>query len=176
MSDSLSSPMIRRYREPRTRWLPAHQKRAGLGVWAAVKSWQARNAVKRWKRSQPLDPAPLAEFATAVSALVRAWSPILPPGTLLTVPPQGASAPGPYAALAFGYRVAEVLTQTEPKRWHGPHSSLRQAPFLCSLPESLPTMVLVLDNLCTSGRTMRHSIEAIRACGVMAFGFAVSGW
>src|SRR5262249_17384694 len=98
MSNSLSTPMIRRYREPRTRWLPAHQKLAGLGCWAANRSHAARARIKRWKRTHPLDPAALGEFAAAVADLVRAWSPVLPPGTALTVPPQGASAPGPYAA------------------------------------------------------------------------------
>jgi hypothetical protein len=92
------SLITRRWREPRTRWLPAHQKRAGLGVWAANRSHAARARVKAWKRTHPLDPAALAEFAAAVADLVRAWSPILPRGTVLTIPPQGASAPGPYAA------------------------------------------------------------------------------
>jgi adenine/guanine phosphoribosyltransferase-like PRPP-binding protein len=38
-----------------------------------------------------------------------------------------------------------------------------------------PTLVLIVDDLCTSGRTMRHSIEAIRKAGAAAFGFAFSG-
>jgi orotate phosphoribosyltransferase len=36
-------------------------------------------------------------------------------------------------------------------------------------------MVLVVDDLITTGRTMRLSIEAIRAAGVAAFGFEFSG-
>src|SRR5262249_62231644 len=110
----------------------------------------------------------------AVANLVRAWSPILPLGTILTVPPQGASAPGPYAAEALGRRVAEalglpfaeVLTRTDEKRWHGPHAALRQAPFSCTPPEPAPAIVLVIDDLITSGRTMRLSIEALRAAGL----------
>jgi orotate phosphoribosyltransferase len=125
----------------------------------------------------------MAEFAAAVAALVRAWSPILPAGTVVTVPPQGASAPGPYAAESLGQAVAaalglpfvEVLTRTEPKRWHGPHASLRQAPFVAALPAPAPPIVLVVDDLVTSGRTMRHSIDAIRQAGAAAFGFAFSG-
>jgi hypothetical protein len=173
----------RRYREPRTRWLPAHQKRAGLGVWAANRSHAARVRIKRWKQTRRLDPAALGEFSAAVTDLIRAWSPILPPGTVLTVPPQGASAPGPYAgesleqavAGALGLPFVEVLSRTEPKLWHGPHASLRQAPYVCALPDPAPPMVLVVDDLYTSGRTMRHSIEAIRATGAAAFGFAYSG-
>jgi orotate phosphoribosyltransferase len=36
-------------------------------------------------------------------------------------------------------------------------------------------MVLVVDDLVTSGRTMRLSVETIRAAGVVAFGFGSSG-
>jgi predicted amidophosphoribosyltransferase len=175
-----SSSRFRRDREPRTRWLPVHQKRAGLGVWTAGRSRQARSAIKAWKRSAPFDPAALAGFA---AALVRAWSPILPPGTIVTVPPQGASASGPYAARELGQAVAnalglpfaEMLSRTEPKRWHGPHHALRQAPFVCTLPYPAPTMVLIVDDLITSGRTMRLSVEAIRAAAVAGFGFGFSG-
>jgi len=78
-------------------------------------------------------------------------------------------------AAALGVPFVETLTRTEPKRWYGPHRSLRQAPFLCTLPAPAPTMVSVVDNRVTSGRTMRLSSEAIRAAGVAAFGFAFSG-
>ena len=183
MSDSPSTPVIRRYREPRTRWLPCHQKRAGLGVWAAVKSWQARNAMKRWKRTHPFDPALLSEFSGAVAGLIRAWSIVLPPGSVVTVPPQGASVGQPYAAEALGQAVADalglpftsMLVRSEPKRWHGPHASLRQAPYVATLPDSAPPLVVIVDDLCTSGRTMRNSIEAIQRAGVAAFGFCYSG-
>ena len=174
---------FRREVEPRTRWLPCHQKRAGLGVWAANRSYQARTRIKAWKRSAPFDLTELAGFAAAVADLIRAWSPIVPSGTVVTVPPQGASAPGPYAAEALGRAVADILGvpfaealgRTEAKRWHGPHHALRQAPFVCTLPDPVPTMVLIVDDLVTSGRTMRLSVEAIRAAGVAAFGFGFSG-
>jgi hypothetical protein len=66
-----SPSRFRRDREPRIRWLPAHQKRAGLGVWAANRSYLARARIKRWKQSDPLDPEQLAEFAAAVVGLIR---------------------------------------------------------------------------------------------------------
>jgi hypothetical protein len=97
-AESSPSPGVRRWREPRSRWRPAHQKRAGLGVWCANRSHQARARIRAWKRSAAFDPAELAGFAAAVADLVRAWSPILPLGTIRTVPPQGASASAPYAA------------------------------------------------------------------------------
>jgi predicted amidophosphoribosyltransferase len=36
-------------------------------------------------------------------------------------------------------------------------------------------MVLVVDDLVTTGATMRRSLEATRAAGVAAFGFGFSG-
>jgi predicted amidophosphoribosyltransferase len=78
-------------------------------------------------------------------------------------------------AAILGLPFAEVLARTEPKRWHGPHASLRQAPYACALPDPAPPMILVVDDLCTSGRTMRNCIEAIRQAGAPAFGFAYSG-
>jgi Phosphoribosyl transferase domain len=178
-----SPARFRRDREPKTRWLPAHQKRAGLGVWTAGRSRQSRCAIKSWKRSAPFDPVGLDVFARATVDVILAWSPVLPSGTVVTVPPQGASAPGPYAAEALGEFVAaslglpfvRMLARTEPKRWHGPHSSLRQPAYVFAMPESAPTIVLVVDDLITTGRTMRLSLEAIRGGGVAAFGFGFSG-
>ena len=181
--DARINHAARRCREPRTRWLPSHQKRAGLGVWAATRSREARDAIQRWKRATPFDPAALANFANAVAGLIRAWSAILPVGTIVTTPPQGASAPAPYAAEALGRHVAEalglpftpMLARRDRKRWHGPHEALRQTPFVCTPPDPTPPMVLVVDDLITSGKTMRLSIGAIRSAGAAAFGFAYSG-
>jgi pyrimidine operon attenuation protein/uracil phosphoribosyltransferase len=36
-------------------------------------------------------------------------------------------------------------------------------------------MIIVVDDLATTGRTMRLALEAIRGAGVPAFGFAFSG-
>jgi orotate phosphoribosyltransferase len=36
-------------------------------------------------------------------------------------------------------------------------------------------MVVIVDDLITTGRTMRLSVEAIRAAGVAGFGFGFSG-
>jgi hypothetical protein len=70
---------------------------------------------------------------------------------------------------------AEVLSRAEPKRWHGPHSRLRQAPDVAALPDPAPPLVSIVDDLCTVGQTMRNSIVVIRTSGVVAFGFAASG-
>jgi hypothetical protein len=154
-----------------------------LGVWAANRSFAARAQIKSWKRTHPLDPDALAEFAAALVSLVRAWSLVIPSGTVVTCPPQGASLGLPYAAEALGRCVSlnlglpytEVLARTEPKTCHGPHAALRQQPFVCTLPDPVPTMIVVVDDLITSGRSMGLSIEAIQAAGVAAFGFGYSG-
>jgi predicted amidophosphoribosyltransferase len=36
-------------------------------------------------------------------------------------------------------------------------------------------MAIVVDDICTTGATMRRSLEAIRTAGVTAFGFGFSG-
>jgi hypothetical protein len=134
--------------------------------------------------AHPFDEAMLTGFSAGLAGLIRAWSPILPAGTVVTVPPQGASAPGPYAAdalgrgvaEALGLRFAEALGRTDSKRWHGPHHSLRQASFRWELPGGVvPPMILVVDDLVTSGATVQRSLEAVRAAGIMAFAFAYSG-
>jgi hypothetical protein len=38
-----------------------------LGVWAANRSHAARARIKRWNRTNPLDPAELAEFTSAAA-------------------------------------------------------------------------------------------------------------
>jgi adenine/guanine phosphoribosyltransferase-like PRPP-binding protein len=180
-----AEPSRARFRraEPSSRWRPVHQARAGLGVWCAGRSERDRAAIKRWKRTHPLNVDDLAEFAAAVADLVRAWSPVLPRGTVVTTPPQGASLGLPYAAEALGRCVSlnlglpfiEALSRTEAKRWHGPHASLRQSPFVCRLPEPAPIMVIVVDDLLTTGATMSRALDAIRSAGVAAFGFGFSG-
>jgi hypothetical protein len=183
MSIEPAPSRFRREPESSSRWLPTHQKRAGLGVWTVGRSHRDRYAIKSWKLAAPFDPITLAAFVTGLVGLIRAWSPVLPSGTLVTVPPPGASAPGPYAAAELGRLVAaelavpfvEILSRADVKRWHGPHHSLRQGPFECLLPEPAPVMVLIVDDLVTSGATMRRSLEAIRNARVATFGFAFSG-
>src|SRR5262249_53985422 len=60
---------------------------------------------------------------------------------------------------------AEVLSRTEPKPSHGPHSRLRLAQWGAAVPHPTPPLVFGVDDLCTSGRTMRLSLETIRLAG-----------
>jgi len=43
------------------------------------------------------------------------------------------------------------------------------------MPTPRPAIVIVLDDLISSGRTMQLSLEAIRQAGIMALGMAFSG-
>jgi hypoxanthine phosphoribosyltransferase len=82
---------------------------------------------------------------------------------------------GERVAEALALDFAEVLTRLEPKHWHGVIHALKQEPFVYNCTGPTPPMVLIVDDLATTGRTMRLSLEAVRAAGVMAFGFAYSG-
>jgi len=170
--------------EPRGRHrLGHHQRGAGLGTWACNTSNEMRERIRQWKAGEPFDLGELDVFACALAELVKAWSPVLPARTLATCPPQGASAPGPYAADVLGRAVADrldvpfavLLTRTDTKRYHGPMYALRQKPFRCEVPSAAPEIVLVLDDFITSGATMKLSLQAIRGAGIPAFGFAFSG-
>ena len=166
-----------------------HQRTAGLGVWCANTSVEKRDLVKAWKRSFPYDVAILARFADDVASLIRAWSGNVFAGrVVVTVPPRGASLFGesaewPYAAEILAERVAghlgfpfvPTLRRTDTKRLHGPWHSLKHSAYLADVPDPKPCMVLVVDDLITSGATMKLSLAAIRKAGIPAFGFSFSG-
>lgn len=168
--------------EPEGRKLPSHQKRARLGTWAVRRDVEARKRIIGWKGDGQPTGAFLDGVAEDLVGLIRQWSPILPAGTVVTIPPQGASYPGPYAALAIGKLVAEdldldlveTLTRKGVKRWHGPQFSREQEPYEAAV-EGDPPIVLVVDDLLTSGTTMKLSLEALNQAGFPAFGFAWSG-
>jgi hypothetical protein len=82
---------------------------------------------------------------------------------------------GQRVAEALDLDFTEVLTRSEPKQWHGVIHALKQQPFVYNCTGPTPPMVLVVDDLATTGRTLRLSLQAIRGAGVPAFGFAVSG-
>jgi hypothetical protein len=79
------------------------------------------------------------------------------------------------AASALGFDFAEILTRTEVKQWHGVIHALQQGPFVYNCMGPILPMVLIVDDLATTGRTLRLSLEAIRGAGIPAFGFAFSG-
>jgi hypothetical protein len=75
-------------------------------------------------------------------------------------------------AAALELPFVEILSRTEPKRWHGPLYALPPSPVRLHLARPGPYNGV---DLVTTGATMRRSSEATRAAGVAAFGVAVSG-
>jgi hypothetical protein len=69
-SSAKGSRAARRDREPSSRWLPAHEKRAGLGVWKVGNCRRDRAAIKAWKRTAPFETAKLGELSTALAVLI----------------------------------------------------------------------------------------------------------
>jgi hypothetical protein len=170
-------------REPAGRFRPAHQARSALGVWAVSRSRADRAAMVAWKSAQPFDGAMLAGFAAGLAELVRAWSPVLLPSAVVTALPQGASLGRPYAAEALARAVAgalglpyrALLRRTDDKLYHGPWDSRRQAPYAVEASDRPPGLVLTVDDIATSGTTLRLALEALRGAGIMSFAFAYSG-
>ena len=155
-------------------------RRAGLGVLAVTTDPQAREKVLTWKRPALEDAGTTRELAGDLADLITEAIPTLPKGTMVTSPPQGASEPGLYYAEALGKAVADVLAveyrtllaRTDTKTEHGPMKSLQQKPYAVTTKAGA---ALVVDDLTTSGTTMKLALEALRAAGVPAWGFAYSG-
>lgn len=156
-------------------------KRAGLGVMAYSNHPGERRGLIGWKLAPVEDVEATRRYAEAIVELIREWAPVLPSPAVVTVPPQGASYPGAYYAAALAREVARLLgvpfrhtlERHEQKQWHGPLHALQQGTFTATVEAG--TTYIVVDDLITSGATMRRSLEALRAAGVPAFGFAYNG-
>lgn len=158
-----------------------HHKRAGVGVMACSNNPSERRRLIGWKLSPVVEQSAAARYAAALVELIKEWSPTLPPASVVTVPPQGASWPATYAARLIGEAVAnllglpfqEVVCRTDTKRSHHPMRSLAQAPFTAEVETG--STYIVIDDMITSGATMRNTLAAIRNAGGVAFGFAYHG-
>ena len=136
-----------------------HVRRAGFGVWAVAYCRGGRldeqyAAFKAWKA----DPSgqEQAGFLDSASgqlvSLIRAWSPVIPQGWVVTAPPAGASEGGPYPAGILGREVATrlgldfqtCLARAKAKRWHHPAESRRQEPYRVTV--APPGPVIVIDD------------------------------
>jgi hypothetical protein len=176
--------------EPKGRYrLGHHQRSACLGVWSCNIANELRDRIKAWKNSYPYDQSRMDEFSQAIESLIRMWSGgTFPPKVLVTVPPRGASLYGkasawPYSvailghavADRLGFRFAETLARTDSKRHHGVHYSLQQSAYTFTMPSERADMILCIDDLITTGVTMKTALSAIRSAGVPSFGFSYSG-
>ena len=78
----------------------------------------------------------------------------------------GGKWPGPYyarllageVATRLGMPLAEIIQRTDAKRYHGPAASLEQTPYTLTTEAAA---AIVLDDLITSGQTMKLSLEAL---------------
>jgi hypothetical protein len=163
---------------------PAHYRHAGLGVWCCRRGLTGPEemAFQAWKAAPSRHEAFCTTAAAAIADLIRQWQATLPLAWVVTAPPAGASAGQEYPAGFLGRAVAQLLgleyqtTLQRPggaKRWHGRHYALKQGPFTATCKP--PSVALVIDDMLTSGTTMRLALEALRTAGVPGFGFAYVG-
>jgi hypothetical protein len=156
------------------------QRRAGLGVLTVSRDKATRQQILAWKANPEEDEGQTAAFADVLAALIHKALPVRPSGCVLTIPPQGASWPGMYYARLLGRRVAhrlnmplaEIIARTDEKHHHGRRASLDQEPYAVST--TAPAAV-VIDDLITSGNTLRMSLDALRAAEIPCWGFALNG-
>ncbi len=156
------------------------QRRAGLGVLTVSRDKAARQRILAWKLSSFEDEAQTAAYADALAGLIAKAIPVRPAGTVLTIPPQGASWPGTYYARLLARRVAnrlgmplaEIIARTDEKHHHGRRASLDQEAYVSTM--SVPAAI-VIDDLVTSGHTMKLSLDALRAAEIPAWGFGLNG-
>jgi hypothetical protein len=163
---------------------PGHFRHAGLGTWCCRRGLTGPDAAafQAWKQAPAQHDAFCTSMALALAALIRQWQASIPADWVVTTPPPGASAGKDYPAGFLGRAVAHELglayqtTLQRPggaKKWHGRHYALKQEPF--SVVGKPPSVALVVDDMMTSGRTMRLALDALRAAGTPAFGFACIG-
>jgi predicted amidophosphoribosyltransferase len=104
--------------------------------------------------------------------------PTLPAGTIIVTPPQGAST-GTFAAGMIADTVSATIgaphvprciERTYRKRHRGWRYTRKQKPFRVSLTDR-PALALVIDDLATTGTTLRMTVEALRREGIAALGF-----
>jgi hypothetical protein len=163
---------------------PAHYRHAGLGVWCCRRGLTGpeADAFYAWKEAPARQEAFCATAASAIAGVIRQWQASIPADWVVTVPPPGASAGKEYPAGFLGRAVAgrlglEYQTTLQraggAKRWHGRHYALSQEPFAVVCKP--PSVALVIDDMMTSGATMRLALDALRTAGVPAFGFAYVG-
>lgn len=160
-------------------------RRAGLGVTTATNDPLTRRAIIRAKAAPFHDADAIDQHAESIAKIIRHWVKIIPPAAVVTCPPQGASWPGEYYAAKLAVAVAkiigrpfeELIIRNDEKLRHGPALSLSQEDFSIVARDGkpLPPCVIVVDDLITSGTTMRLSLEAMARAGAAHYGFAANG-
>lgn len=156
-------------------------RRAGLGVTVVSKHHTDQKKIMTAKLSAAWDSSLIATLAEHIAQLITLWLPNLPENAMLTPPPQGASWPGSYFAGDLCDAVAARLSRasgraiirTDEKHYHHPMEALRQAPYTYQGPQ-VP-LTIVIDDIITSGATMKRALKAAQEREIPAYGFAYYG-
>lgn len=157
-------------------------RRAGLGVTVLSKDHHLKTKLIREKLATIWDHTKILTWAHDLATLIRTWLKNFPPRTIVTPPPQGASWPGPYFAAQLAEAVAAqlgfpfhlALARNDRKLYHHPMEALKQSPFVYIGPDEA-TMAIVIDDIITSGATMKRAIAAVQDAQKTAYGFAIYG-
>jgi hypothetical protein len=158
-----------------------HYKHAGLGVFVAKRSCGVEyQRVVVWKATQ--DPIETERLADAISDVIKEWCPVFRQTWTVTNPPRGCSSGDkPHAAglLAkqvanvLGLDYAEMLERVGERKWRGSRNATREQIFnAVKVPHDV---CLIIDDMATTGNTLRGALKALRSVGVPAFGFAYYG-
>jgi hypothetical protein len=142
-------------------------RRAGENVLAVAGDVHTRRHVHRLKAAPLADPEALAKLAVAVAALIAHHFPVLPDRACITCPPQGATWPREHFAESLATRVATILGL--------PFVALLKraapaSPFVLTRTPEGP--VFVVDDLITTGATIRQTLDTLVSSGATARGFA----
>jgi hypothetical protein len=160
----------------------SHYRHAGLGVWCARRGLaDDLDAFHAWKAAPSQNERFCRDMATSIVMVIRQWQASIPSSWIVTTPPPGASEGTEYPAGFLGRAVAGLLNldymttlqRGDGKKYRGRHYALQQSPFIVTCRPA--DVALVVDDLMTSGTTMKLSLDALKAAGVPAFGFAYSG-
>ena len=157
------------------------QRRAGLGVLTVTRDRQNREKMIAWKMNATgEDETETARYADALAALVEKALPVRPPGTVLTIPPQGAAGQGSTtpgcwpAGLRIGWGCHWSNSWSVPTASCTTGGEIRLPRIRIRVNMAVPAAV-VIDDLITTGKTMSLSLDALRAAETPAWGFALNG-
>ena len=136
----------------------------------------------QWK----LDPLNDRKWVVAITGdlvdLIRTWQPVILPDWVITTPPQGASLfkskDGIYPAGIIGKSIScelgidylTVFERRETKKWHSPYHTARASPFKVLIKP--PSVLLIVDDMITSGNTMMNCLGICAEQGITCWGFA----
>jgi hypothetical protein len=157
---------------------PHLYRRNGTIAWSLHRSMQTKDAVVEAKSGMG---SGLTRWADPMAAMITAMVAPQKSRAVVTTPPQGASWPGHYHAAdlatatanRLGLDFRHLLNRTDTKDRHGPWSSLQQSPYDLTQQPGAPIVVIV-DDLITSGTTIRLSVEALRSTGAAIHAFAIN--